>query len=234
MKRNVIQLLGEAKAKMNGYVGLLTLRYANLCVKAEAASLLPVTIVVDNEEMNIEQLAEVGIPKEDVLAVVPKNRDLLFDIGKGVMTAHPEFKMDIVQNENNDDEEDKYLTFTMPEVNKDRHDLLESGVDGLHDQCKTKIDAVMEQYTARLVQEMAGATPEIIDEVKEQLEELYDFYDKTLEQMTSEKKKEIEEAYQRYVATQDERTQQQQEMDAAHSSSAGISMKMGEENQEHE
>ena len=226
MKRQIQQLLGEAKGKMNGYVSLMVFRYSNLCVNADAASLLPVTIVIDDEEMNIEAVADVGIPDENVLAVIPKDPDNLFAIGKGVMKAHPEFRMDLVQNENSDDEEDKYLTFTMPEVDKNRHDLLIDGVDGLYQQCETRVSAVLDIYSVRIGKELVGVDPSVIDAVKDQLQELHDFFKDLMEKATETKKKEIEDAYQAYLAEQAEKEQQKQETDAAHNVAASMSMKM--------
>ena len=165
------RLLGEAKSKMNGYVALLMLRYGNLCVKADATSLLSVTVQMNNQECDIEKVADVGTLQDDVLVVAPKSPNFIQYIGKGVMLAHPEFKMDIVQPDNSKDEDDRYLTFTMPEVDKTRHDLLNEGVDTLNKQCTAKLDTIFEQYTAKIVEKMVGADPEMIDKVKDMLKE---------------------------------------------------------------
>jgi ribosome recycling factor len=226
MNKEIQRLLGEAKNKMNGYVALLSFRYSNLCVKADPVALLPVLVIIDGEEKNIEEVAEVSIPKDDVLAVVPKDSELLFDIGKGVKKAHPEFKMDLVQKEGSDDEDDKYLTFTMPKVDKDRHDLLEEGVDGLHDQCKARVDLVLEQYGVKIAKAMEGADIESIDYIKNQLQELHKFFDDLMEKLTKGKKQEIEDAYQLYLAEQQQKEQEAQEQDAAHGSGMGMSMKI--------
>ena len=226
MNKEIQRLLGEAKNKMNGYVALLSFRYSNLCVKADPVALLPVLVIIDGEEKNIEEVAEVSIPKDDVLAVVPKDSELLFDIGKGVKKAHPEFKMDLVQKEGSDDEDDKYLTFTMPKVDKDRHDLLEEGVDGLHDQCKARVDLVLEQYGVKIAKAMEGADIESIDYIKNQLQELHKFFDDLMEKLTEGKKQEIEDAYQLYLAEQQQKEQEAQEQDAAHGSGMGMSMKI--------
>lgn len=211
---------------MNGYVALLALRYANLCVKAEAASLLSVTVPIDNEVLNIENVADVGIPEEGVLAVVPKKSLYLQKIGKSVLMAHPEFKMNIVQNEKTQDEEDKYLTFTMPQVDKARHDILCDGVDGLQKQCVSKIETVNEQYIAKITAKLINADPETIDKVKDKLKELHDFFSDTCNNLADNKKKEIEDAYQKYVAEQEAKKQELQEEAAAHSEEATQQLKM--------
>lgn len=224
--REIQRLLGEAKSKMNGYVALLMLRYGNLCVKADAISLLSVTVQMNDQESNIEGVAEVGILQDDVLAVVPKSPAYLQHIVKGVMLAHPEFKMDIVQPEESKDEDDRYLTFTMPEVDKARHDILNEGVDALNKQCTAKIDTIFEQYTAKIAEKMIGANPEAIDKVKDMLKEVYDFYNDICKKQTDGKKKEIEDAYQKYVAEKEAKLQEKQEEAAAHSEEVAQRLKM--------
>ena len=54
--KDIQRLLSEAKSKMNGYVALMMLRYGNLCVKADAISLLSVTVKMNGQESNIEDL----------------------------------------------------------------------------------------------------------------------------------------------------------------------------------
>ena len=226
MKSKVISLMGEAKNKMNGYLALTSLRYGNLCVKAEMLSLLPVTVVIDDEEMNIEAVADVGTVDDKTIGVIPKQSAYLYEIGKGVMEAHPEFKMDIKQNENSDDEEDKYLTFAMPDVDKDRHKLLSDGVDGLNDQCKAKIDAIYDYYTAQIALHMVNADAETVDKVKDELKKVYDFHNDTLKKMTEDKKKEIDDAYAEYQQKQAEKEQQKGEKEAAENPLASVSMQM--------
>ena len=211
---------------MNGYVALLSFRYMNLCVKAEPASLLPVTVSINGQDQNIENLADVGILQEDVLGVVPQEPAYLLQIGKGVMLAHPEFKMDIVQPENSQSDEDKYLTFTMPEVDEARHDLLMDGVDTLKTQCTAKIDLVFGLYSAKIVEQLVGADLKTIDSVKDMLQEVYDFYTDLCEKQTDVKKKEIEDAYQKYLAEQEAKLQEKQEEAAAHSDEVAQRMKM--------
>lgn len=223
---SIQQLMGEAKGKMNGYVALLMLRYGNLCVKADATSLLSATIRVKGQDQNIEQVADVGILQEDVLAVVPKESDIIQDIGKGIMKAHPEFKMDIVKVENCKDENDKYLTFTMPEVDKARHDLLMEGVDTLNSQCTTKLNAIYSLYTARITEKMINMDPETIKKVTDMLKEIFDFYNDTCKTQTDNKKKEVEDAYQKYLADKEAKKQEMQEEAAAHSKEVSQKLKM--------
>ena len=56
MNNYTISEIEKAQKKMSGYIGLLSFRYMNLCVKAEIASLLPVTVFVNGQETNIEEI----------------------------------------------------------------------------------------------------------------------------------------------------------------------------------
>lgn len=225
--RSVQRLYGEAKGKMNGYVALLAFRYSNLCVKADATALLPVTVTIGGEETNLENVAEVAIPKDTMLAVVPKDPSHLYAIGQGVLEAHPEFLVDIVQNAKSKDEEDKYLTFTMPDVDEDRHATLSDGVTSLHKQCKTKLDFVYQHYSELINKKMKDADSETKEVVKNQLKELYDYYHQMSEHMTETKKNEIESAYQRYQKEHKNKSKSQQNEKAAHNLEAGLRMALG-------
>ena len=225
--RSVQRLFGEAKGKMNGYVALLAFRYSNLCVKADVMSLLPVTVTIDGEDTNIENVADVAVPKDDMLAVMPKDPDHLDAIGQGVMDAHPEFLKDVVQNGKSEDEDDQYLTFTMPDVDEERFALLNDSVATLYEQCKTKLNDVHEQYSKLINEKLKEESSEASEEVKKQLKELYDYYDKTSHNMTETKKKEIENGYQRYRKENKKKNKAQHDDNAAHNQEAGQHMTMG-------
>ena len=71
-------MIGECNSKMNGYAVLLNYRYMNLCVKAEPASLLNVSVVCEDRPLDIEQVADVTISPDDFhFEVYPKDSDLL-------------------------------------------------------------------------------------------------------------------------------------------------------------
>ena len=221
--RSVQRLFGEAKGKMNGYVALLTFRYSNLCVKADAISLLPVNVTIDGEDTNIENVADVAIPKNTVLAVIPKDTAHLNAIGNGILNAHPEFVMEVVQNKKSNDEEDKYLTFTMPEVDEVRHAELSDGVESLYKQCKTRLDNVYHHYGEMIDENMEESSAKEKEEVSNQLKDLYDYYNRLCEQMTETKKKEIESAYQAYQKKHKNKNTSQS---AGKDINAGLSMTM--------
>ncbi len=234
MRKTISNTLSEAKGKFEAYTALLDFRYSNLCVDSDARALLSVTVEVDSSEMHIEKCSWVKLPDKDHIAVYPMNQDYVPDIGKGVMLAHPEFKMDIEEWESYpkaarvEGEKYVYLLFTMPEVNKDRRDLLLDGVKLLHDQWEAKCNLVRTDSSAKLMECLDGQEKETIDKIKDQLEDYYNTCHDKGESATEDKKKEIEEGYQRYLQNRKD----QEVVDKAKGEEVGLRMKMGEESGE--
>lgn len=237
MKKSVALMLGEMQKKMSGYAVLLNYRFMNLCVKAEPASLMPVTVPVNGEDMDIEEVADVAIPQENQLEVYPKDSSLLFAISKAIHEAHPEFKIE--ERSRNDesgeseggDEEDKSILCTMPVVDKDRYDLYMNGVSTLSDEVKVKLDSNHVLYGNKIAAKLMGASVEEIDEAKKMLEEIYNGHVDLCKEYRENKEKEIEDAYQLYLSEQSQKEAAAQEEEAARGETAGSAMKMmgGEE-----
>lgn len=227
MKKSVALLLGEVQKKMSGYAALLNYRFLNLCVKAEPASLMPVTVIIDGEELDIEEVADVASPQDNQFEIYPKDPSFLYAISKAIFQAHPEFKLEEKARE--DDEEDKILLCTMPVIDKDRRDLYMDGIATLSDEAKVKMDTNYSLYTTRIVEKMIGDTPEAIDEAKKMLEEIYNGHIDLCKTYRENKETEVEEAYQLYLSEQEAKEAASQEQKAARGESAGSSMKMGEE-----
>lgn len=198
----VISAIAGLKEKLNAYVALLNYRFINLCVKAEVGSLLPVTVVAD-KEYNIEDVAQVTTPDDYQLDVYPKMIDYLQPIIEGIFDVHPEFKMEIQKVEYSEDPKDRHLLYTMPEVNKDRYDLLTNTAKVFYEECNLEIDKECALHTAG-IPELAGKMPiENIEEIEEVLEHtIKEYHDKSKE-LYQEKLIEIEEAYQRYLANEE-------------------------------
>jgi hypothetical protein len=198
----VTSAIAGLKEKLSAYVSLLNYRYINLCVKADVASLLPVTVIAD-KEYNLEDVAQIATPDDYQLDVYPKQIDYLQPIIEGIFDVHPEFKMEIQQVEYSEDKRDKHLLYTMPEVNKERYDLLTSTAKVFYEECNMEIDKECALHTASLP-ELAGKMPiEDIQEIEDVLEHtINEYHDKTKE-LRQEKLIEIEEAYQRYLANKE-------------------------------
>ncbi len=232
MRKSIALTLGEASSKMSGHVALLNYRYLNLCVKAEAASLLMVTVEYDGNKLDIEQVADVASPREDQLQVYPKSQDLVIPIGKAIASVHPEFKQKVVTEENNNssynEEEEKSILLTMPEVDKNRHDALMEGVKVLYDDTSAELTGIYETYTQKTIIQLMDGKAEEIDECKKALKDLKKEHFDLADSYRKNKEKEIEDAYKRYLEQKDENTKTKQEHEAATNKKAGHSLKMGE------
>ena len=195
----VLAEIKDAHAKMAGYTALLNYRYSNLCVKAEPASLLPVSVKSDLGIDNLEEVAAISSPDEYQLAVYPKHQQFLEPIIKGIFDVHPEFKMEMKVLESSGDEKIEYPLYTMPEVDKNRRDALNTAADSFYEEAKLRIDKVYTDFQLRLLDIAQKAKKEDIDEVKEELDKGYNEQKEAIAKIKEEKENEINEAYQRYL-----------------------------------
>ena len=180
----------SVEKKMAGYHALLSYRYSNLCIKADPASLLPVTLIMGSMEKNIEEVAEVAKPADEYhLAVVPKMQDFIMDINQAVQVAHPEFKMELKPLGDGNDQH-RFLLYEMPEVDKDRRDFLNQAVDSLYDECKARIEAVTNDQKMTFAEFLASKPEE---------DKSHDDYLEKIQSLLNQKRQEIEEGYQRYL-----------------------------------
>ena len=194
----VTSAIAGLKEKLNAYVALMNYRYVNLCVKAELGSLLPVTVMTAGKENNIEDVAQIATPNEYQLDVYPKLNDYQQAIIEGIFDVHPEFKLEIQKVEYSDDQKDKHLLYTMPDVDKERYDLLNNTAKVFFDECKVDIDKECALHTASLSELADKLTPEEIDEIKEILEHTRDESLDKAQELYQAKLGQIEEAYMRY------------------------------------
>lgn len=218
MKRNIEALINEMKNKMSGYAVLLQYRYMNICVKAEPAALLSVTVVDDEgEENNLENVAMASLANDYQFEIYPHDRKNVFAICKGIKEVHPEFKIDTTAEDGDEESEDNQVVIvcTMPEVNKDRHDALIDGVGVLYDQCKALLDTNHTVYKTRLTPKLVGLSEEDAQKAEDELEKVYKMHDDTCLQYKEAKIKEIEEAYQRYLDEQKKKQEAADERAAA-------------------
>lgn len=205
MNNYTISEIEKAQKKMSGYVGLLSFRYLNLCVKAEIASLLPVIVFIDGQEANIEEVANVNMPNEYQLGVFPKDPSQLSDIIAAIYEAHPEFKMEKKSTGDTEDESSQFVLYTMPEVDKDRHDLLMDAVKSLYDECRARLKTIYSEYQAKFAELLVKVSPQEAEEAKKALDDLNDKCHEMVVDLLNKKQDEIEEAYQRYLTEQVEK-----------------------------
>ncbi len=209
---------------MSGYIGLLNFRYMNLCVKAEVASLLPVIVFIDGQETNIEDVANVNMPNEFQLGVFPKEPSQLPDIIAAIYEAHPEFKMEKKSTGDTEDESSQFVLYTMPEVDKDRHDLLMDAVKSLYDECRARLKAIYSEYQARFVELLVKVSPQEAEEAKKALDDLNDKCHDMVIDLLNKKQDEIEEAYLRYLEKKE-----QQKLGEANNFDYSQGMRLGQD-----
>ena len=185
----------ELKEKLNAYLSLLSYRYANLCVKAELGALLPVTVHAERE-YNLEDVAKVATPDDFRFEIYPNVPDHLQTIISAVFDVHPEFKMELVREDYGN--HNQHITYTMPEVNKDRRKLLNDTAKLFYEECDAEIEKECAVYMAELplladklsVGDLADVTKMLKRSREESLETSQEIYQKKLA--------EIDEAYQNY------------------------------------
>ncbi len=199
MNNYILIEIDDLKKKLNGYNMLFNYRMTNMCVKAEPIAMLPVTVNVANLECNIEEVATATRPDEFTFDVVPKNQNNLQDIIDGVFDVHPEFKMEIKTDKDENDKEVRHIIYTMPEVNKDRRDLLTDTVKTFHKECKANFDATYAKLQARLVEPYSRMKAEEVDEANQAFKDVLDTISEESDKMLEAKLVEIEEGYQRYL-----------------------------------
>jgi len=205
MNQFAIKEIKEMEKKLAGYQYLLTFRYANLCIKADPMALLPVSVLVGTALMDLEQVAEVNNLGEYHFAVIPNNPDVLHDVERAILKAHPEFKVSTEQMDD-DDPQSAFLLLEMPEVDKDRRDLLTDATKSLYEECKARMEAVVfdeKKGFAELLVKEPESLKEISDAVKKKHEEYLD----NIDGLKDKKLTEIEDAYEKYLESHPENRQ---------------------------
>ena len=198
MKRAVVQQVDQLKAKLGGYTAMLAYRYINLCIEAHPAALLSAVVEVEGETKHLEDVAQVAVKETYHFVVNPLYEEDLFPIGKAIMMEHPEFKQEIKTWDGFDetDPAGKYLFYTMPEVNKDRYDVLTEA---------------QEKCVAELVELQKDSSPAEIEKIAEYIQQIVKQYNDIRDKCYDRKKKEVEDAYAEYQAKQQEKEAEEKE-----------------------
>lgn len=213
MKRAVGQQLDQLKAKSSGYVALLAYRYANLCVEANPFALLSVQVTVEDELKKIEEVAKVAVHEKYHFIVEPFYEEDFFAVGKAIMETHPEFKQEIKSYDGFDkeDPEGKFLFYTMPEMNKEQHDIFLKAVDALYDECKQKMEMAKQDCVTKLSVLQQDASPAEVEKTSDMVDQIMKQYNEFRDTTHDTKKQEVEDAYKEYQKQQEEKKAEEQE-----------------------
>jgi ribosome recycling factor len=228
--KNVNELIDDAKQKLNGYTMLYFFHLSNLCIKADPMALLSATIEMDNEEYNLEDVADADLPDDYTFSITPKDPSYLFPISKAIKLEHPEFKMEEkIEKDEITQEERTVIYYTMPIVNEDRRDICMDYIQTQYETITAKMEVAFSATTAKVTAKMVGASAENIEAAKDKLKEIYDWYMDTTQKFREDKEKEVEEAYQEYLKLENQQAQQTKEKEAAEGTDTVFSMKLDEE-----
>ena len=195
----------EFQKKLNGYNMLFNYRMTNLCVKVEP--LMPVTVILANAEYNLEEVADIIRVDDYSIDVYPKNQNNLQQVIEGIFDVHPEFKMELKTDkaETEEGEDKHHALYTMPEVNKDRRDLLNDLTKTFHKECQVNLDATYAELQVRLLEPYTKMSPAEVDEARQGFENVFNKAKETCDKLLQLKLNEIEEGYQRYLAGENDR-----------------------------
>lgn len=211
----------QLQEKLQGYIGMMFIGYANLCVKVEPVSLLTISVDVDGELKKLEDVATIGQKDEYQLMIIPHLDEDLPAVGQGIFNAHPEFKQEQQKMEvdmpDGKKHQTPYILVTMPEVDKNRRDVLKQAADALYNDTKVKMDTAIAQTDAKIAAMSADEKPEDVDNIKASLKEKKEMWDKHRDKMHDDKLREIEEGYQHHLQQQAAQESQQADQDAGKS-----------------
>ena len=233
MKNSIRLLLTEAKEKMNAYTVYMNYQFMNFSVKAEPAALLSVEVEIDDEKVYLENTADVAIPEDDQFAIIPKDQAFLFAISKAIAHAHPEYRQeqkeleqdeenaDMPQSPESSEDTDKYLLCTMPEINKDRHDAGMDYVKMIYDEATGRLEAARVSCEVKMAAKLKDAQPKETDEANDELKKIYDQHKSMCDDYRQKKEKQIDDAYQHYLEKKAEEERAESERRAAHGENAG-------------
>ena len=226
MRSSIISLLEQASRKMSGYAALLNYRFQNLSVLANPEALLSVNVMIDGDPQPIEKVARAcnADGREDQFELYPLHTEYLRPLLKGLVTAHPEYKIELKGLNDNEESEDdeKFILATMPEVDKNRHDVLMDAVSTLSEGCDSLIKATVGRYSGEIALTLATAKPDEIKEATDALKNLQDRHDDLCKQFRTAKEKEIEDAYAQYQAREAEK--EQEDVQKRQNRQAGLQM----------
>ena len=236
MKRSVLHDYNQLEEKLTGYVAMLNFKFMNLCVKAEEASLLSVTVNVDGASKKLEEVAVTAKKDEYRFIIVPHIDEDMEAVGRGILMSHPDFKQDVESlhidahdaEGNSIGRDVPYILLTMPEVDDERYDFLKQAVDTFYQQSKTLMDKSVSEAKGLIAMHIIGEPEEEIDGINKAVEKLNNEKSEQRDKLRTEKLQEIEEAHNKWLA---EQAQQNQQSNSSWGGNAGSSMRFNSEDE---
>lgn len=211
MKRAISNQYDQLYEKLKGYVAMLNFRYLNLCIKSEAASLIPVKVMIEGTAKNLEQVASCAKKDDYHIWIVPKYDDDIKAIMDGVAKVHPEFKQKIDSFKINSPDENiemkerdvRYIELTMPEVNDKYYKAMKDAVDVFYQECKTLMEAAVDKARSEIAILSVGEPEEDIKGIKKVIDDLNEKCENHRDKLRDKKLQDIEDAYSRWLSIAD-------------------------------
>lgn len=238
MNDKVKLIQSEYDRTLSLHVNFMLYSFLNICTKSEPVVMLSIQIPMGGEDLNIEKVAQVSILNEKQYCIIPFTESCIPNIIQGVMMEHPELKTEVMYvgeerllalDEVEDSDRDKYtkvVVCTVPNVDKERRDVMLDTVNLFYNHCKADMEKCKVEYGEKQMRILFGASAEEIDEARKALDKINDIYVKLRDDMNDKKIKEIEDAYQRYLKEQDADKQSEKEEIESDETDGGLSMKM--------
>ena len=225
--KTINELFDETKQKMNGHAMLYYFHLSNLCVTADPMALLSATIKIEEQDLNLEDVAIVSVPNDKQFAIIPKDAEYLLPITKAIKLEHPEFEMEEKTEKDEITGEDNIVIYyTMPKMNKDRHNICMEYIKTDFDLTNSKLEAIFSQGSAKIALKMSNASEENIKLAKDKLQEIYDWHTNTIKKLREDKEKEVEDAYKAFLTDKQQEPNATEEKQAAEGIDSVFSMNM--------
>ena len=236
MKRAIIKEFDQLGEMLSNYCGMLSYRLKNLCVKAEEVSLLPIQVLIDGEMQNLEKCTTIAKKDDYSFMIFPNFDEDIETLGIGILRVHPEFKQKIesmkVDSSNENGQPKKidvrYILVTMPDVDKNRYDVLKEGVKTCYNECKMQMDMANQKADVRFTELSVGEEDGDLKKLSDARKKLNETWNGQRDKLHEDKLKEIEEAHNKWLTEKADRYQTQEER-AANGEDVTYSMRMGQQ-----
>lgn len=237
MKRAIIKEFDQLGEMLSNYCGMLSYRLKNLCVKAEEVSLLPIQVLIDGEMQNLEKCTTIAKKDDYSFMIFPNFDEDIETLGIGILRVHPEFKQKIesmkVDSSNENGQPKKidvrYILVTMPDVDKNRYDVLKEGVKTCYNECKMQMDMANQKADVRFTELSVGEEDGDLKKLSDARKKLNETWNGQRDKLYEDKLKEIEEAHNKWLTEKADRNQTQEEERAANGEDVTYSMRMGQQ-----
>ncbi|MCF0218966.1 MAG: hypothetical protein HUK14_04215 [Muribaculaceae bacterium] len=237
MADNPQMLLEQYSQVLSGNSFMLLYQMSHFCTKADLLLLLGLEIEANGAIQKIEDVCKVMQVDDYTFGFIP-NRELLApQITLAIAKDHPEFKIerkmfdgtnieDVNEENEKSDSYIKIITAKVPDVNKDRHDVLLEGIKVLYEANKATFEWNLVEYTKKLENSMEGADLESKKVIMENFENTTKQYEEIRDGYYTKKQDEIEQAYAHYCETADAQEQEAAEKKKAEGFDAAQSLNM--------